>query len=156
MVVHQTKGSKNTGKEILAVHQRDDYFQFMDYNQAGDIRILVADDHPFMREAVSDHLKGLKGVEVCGQAANGIEAVELAKQLNPDAIIMDISMPEMNGIDATSLILQNQPNTQIFAMSIHDDESMRNKMDAAGATAYISKNSLFRELTETLRKHIRA
>ena len=126
----------------------------MDLTVSSNIRVLVVDDHLFMREAVSDLLKGLDGVEVCGQAANGIEAVELAKQLNPDVVIMDISMPEMNGIDATSLILQNQPDTTIFAISIHDDEIMRNKMDAAGATAYISKNSIFKDLTETLRKHI--
>ena len=126
----------------------------MDFSQSGAIKILVVDDHLFMREAVSDLLKPMEGVEVCGQAANGIEAVELANKLKPDVIIMDISMPEMNGIDATSLILQKQPNTKVFAMSIHDDDIMKNEMDAAGATAYISKNSIFKELTETLQKHI--
>ncbi len=128
----------------------------MELKPSGEIKILVADDHLFMREAVSDLLKDLDGIEVCGQASNGIEAVELAKELNPDAIIMDVSMPEMNGIDAACLILKNQPGTKIFAMSIHDDDIMRNKMDAAGATAYISKNSIFEELAETLRKHMQA
>ncbi len=126
----------------------------MDFNQSGNIKILVVDDHFLTREAVSDLLKKLDGIEVCGQAANGIEAMELAMQLKPDVIIMDISMPEMNGIDATSLILQYQPNIKIFAMSMHDNETMRNKMDAAGATAYISKKLLFSELTQTIRKYI--
>ncbi len=105
----------------------------MDHDQSNCIKILVVDDHFFMREAVTKLLNGEDVFEVCAQASSALEAVQLAEKLTPDIIVMDVSMPEMDGIEATALIRQSQPDAKILALSMHDNEFMRNRMYAAGA-----------------------
>ena len=91
---------------------------------------------------------------MCTQAASGHEAVQLAEQLNPDIVVMDVSMPAMDGIEATTLIRQNQADVKIFALSMHDNEFIRNRMYAAGASVYLNKESLPGELIQAIRQFI--
>jgi len=124
----------------------------MNFDRSNYLKVLVADDHSFMRQAVTDLLNREDGFEVCAQAASGYEAVQLAEQLNPDVIVMDVSMPEMDGIEATTLIRQSQPDAKIFVLSMHDNELIRNRMHAAGAAAYINKDALSAELIQAIRQ----
>ncbi len=127
---------------------------YMNFDHSNCIKILVVDDHSFMREAITDLLNGEDGFEVCAQAASGHEAVQLAEQLNPDVIVMDVSMPGMDGMEATTLIRQSQSDIKIFALSMHDNELMRNRMHAAGAAAYINKGAFPGELIQAIRRFL--
>jgi len=91
-----------------------------------------------------------KHVEVSGEAANGLAIVELARQLQPDVILMDIVMPEMNGIEATKLLIKEMPAVKIIALTMFDDESMVIDMLDAGATGYLMKNTNRKELIEAI------
>jgi len=122
----------------------------MNFDRSNYLKVLVADDHSVMRQVVTDLVNREDGFEVCAQAASGYEAVQLAEQLNPDVIVMDVSMPEMDGIEATTLIRQSQPDAKIFALSMHDNEFIRNRMQAAGAAAYINKDALSAELIQAI------
>jgi len=124
----------------------------MHADQPNCIKILVVDDHALFRKAVIEFLNGEDGFEIYAQAASGLEAVQLADRLNPDVIMMDVSMPGMDGIQATNLIRQSQPDAKIIALSMHDDEIMRNRMHAAGAAAYIRKDALAGELMQAIRQ----
>ena len=124
----------------------------MNFDRSNYLKVLVADDHSVMRQVVTDLVNREDGFEVCAQAASGYEAVQLTEQLNPDLIVMDVSMPEMDGIEATTLIRQSQPDAKIFALSMHDNELIRNRMHAAGAAAYINKDALSAELIQAIRQ----
>lgn len=103
------------------------------------IRVLVVEDHPIVREGLVGLLQGEFDVEVVGQAGDGVEAVELARRLHPDVIIMDISMPRMNGIEATRRILADLPHCRVVGLSMHDDPAMVQAVRDAGASAYVTK-----------------
>jgi len=128
------------------------YYLYMNRDRSNCIKILVVDDHSFMREAVSELLNGEDDFEVCARAATGSEAVQLAEQFTPDVIVMDVSMPGMDGLEATTLIRQSQPDVKIVALSMHDNELMKNRMHAAGATSYINKTAPSGELVQTIRQ----
>jgi DNA-binding NarL/FixJ family response regulator len=113
-------------------------------------RIILADDHAMMREGLRSILENELHLNVIAQAANGRTAVELAKQHKPDLIIMDISMPDMNGIEATRQILQDIPGTKIIALSMHTDKRFVGEMLSAGASGYLLKQSATDELQQAL------
>ncbi len=113
-------------------------------------RILLADDHAMMREGLRSILENELHLNVIAQAANGRAAVEFAKQHKPDLIIMDISMPDMNGIEATRQILQDVPGTKIIALSMHTDKRFVGEMLSAGASGYLLKQSATDELQQAL------
>jgi signal transduction histidine kinase len=117
----------------------------------GKIRILLADDHTIMREGLANLFKGKEDFEVVAQAANGREAVRYAAEVNPDIILMDVSMPEMDGIAATTLINATRPGIRIIGLSMHDDDETPKKMLAAGAAGYIYKAAPANQLIETIR-----
>lgn len=108
-------------------------------DDSGQVRILMVDDQQLMREALAKMLQGFEGLTVVGQAVNGFEAIQMAEQLQPDVILMDVSMPEMNGIEATAKILRNHPGIGIIGLSMHNDAFTRRKMLDAGAAAYLTK-----------------
>lgn len=116
------------------------------------MQILVVDDHALMREGLSNLLHGKEGLEVCAEAKNGLEAIRLADQIRPDIILMDVSMPELDGIEATTLIKKSHPEISVIALSMHDSEAMKQKMLAAGASAYINKEAPSSELMLAIRK----
>ena len=112
------------------------------------IRILLADDHEIMREGMCALLNKSEDVEVVGQAADGREAVKMVEELSPDIVIMDIGMPNLNGIEATRQMTQAHPELKVMALSTHSDGSIVAKMLKAGAAGYMLKESAFSELLE--------
>ncbi|HEV56599.1 MAG TPA: response regulator transcription factor [Phycisphaerales bacterium] len=110
------------------------------------IRVFIADDHEIMREGMCALLRRRPDVEVVGQAADGRQAVRLVKELAPDVVIMDIGMPNLNGIEATRQMVADNPKLKVMALSTHSDGAIVAKMLKAGASGYMLKDSAFAEL----------
>ena len=104
------------------------------------LRVLIADDHVALRRSLIRALQADGGMEIVGEAGDGGMAVELAKTLNPDIVIMDIVMPLVNGIDATRQIVHDCPHTQIIGLSVHASKAYVSRMLKAGASAYVLKS----------------
>ncbi len=114
-------------------------------------RILLADDHPILRESLSKFLGAQPDLTVVGETGDGRAAVALAKRLRPDVVVMDISMPELDGIEATRAIRQACPKTRVLALTAHVSPSMLLQMGKAGANGYLLKSSDLSELLVALR-----
>ncbi|MEX1047910.1 MAG: GAF domain-containing protein [Akkermansiaceae bacterium] len=104
------------------------------------IHVLVVDDHPMVREGIANLLDGDSRLSVCGQAADGIEAISAVECHLPDVVLMDVNMPRMNGIEATREIHRRWPQTRIIGLSVQDDATTAKSMCDAGAAAFISKS----------------
>ena len=109
-------------------------------------KVFLADDHEIMREGLSVLLRKNSDMEVVGQAADGRNAVKMACELRPDVILMDIAMPNLNGIEATRQLISKLPNAKVMALSTHSSKSVVVKMLRAGASGYMLKDSAFEEL----------
>src|SRR5215813_4779406 len=105
------------------------------------VQILIADDHKLMREGLSSLLGQQSDIQVVAQANNGREAVQLTERHSPDVVVMDVSMPDLNGIDATRQILSRRPKTKVIALSMHSDRQFMAEMFRAGASGYLLKDS---------------
>lgn len=114
------------------------------------IKIILADDHKILREGLKALIVKEPGLEVVAEAENGEKAVRLADKFSPDVIIMDISMPDLNGIEATSQILANNPDIKVIALSIHSDKRYVSNMLKAGAKGYLLKGCAFEELLKAV------
>jgi DNA-binding NarL/FixJ family response regulator len=114
------------------------------------IRVLIVDDHSLMRETVRSFLESVPGIEVVGEAENGRVAVQLARDKKPAVVIMDVIMPEMDGIEATRLITTEMPEVKVIVLSIHCDEGYREILCQAGASRFVSKASAFEELIRAI------
>ncbi len=114
------------------------------------MRILIADDHGIVRQGLKSLIEHQSDMEVIGEAEDGRVAVELAKELCPDVVVMDISMPTLNGMEATRLILQENKNIKVIALSMHSDKHIVMEALEAGASAYVLKSYLFDELIRAL------
>ncbi len=110
------------------------------------LRILVADDHDVVRQGLRSLLESRTGWEVCGEACNGREAVELSMQLRPDIVIADIAMPMMTGLEATRQILKANPKIQVIVLTMHESEELLREVLDAGARGYVLKTDKGREL----------
>jgi DNA-binding NarL/FixJ family response regulator len=104
------------------------------------LRILLVDDHELLRKGLRTMIESRQGWTVCGEAANGREAVELARQQRPDVVVMDLTMPDLNGLDATRQILRALPGTEILILTIHESEQLIHAVLAAGARGYVLKS----------------
>ncbi len=113
-------------------------------------RILIADDHRIMREGLRALLGKQDTFLVVGEAEDGRKAVELAARLRPDVVIMDLTMPGLNGIEATRQIVAANPGTKVIALSIHSDRRFVRQMFEAGATGYLLKEGAFEELARAI------
>jgi DNA-binding NarL/FixJ family response regulator len=114
------------------------------------LRILIADDHEVVRRGLSALLQSQEGWEVCGEASDGREAVEKAKQLKPDFVILDIGMPNLNGLAATRQLAQYDPNFKIIVLTITDsDQVIREALDA-GARGFVLKSDAVRDLVSAI------
>ena len=114
------------------------------------IRVLLADDHALVRAGLRALLVSLAGVEVVAEAANGRDAARLAREHRPDIAMIDITMPELNGIDCTRRIVQDCPGTRVLMLSVHADEVYVRESMRAGATGYLMKESAPGELEVAL------
>jgi DNA-binding NarL/FixJ family response regulator len=110
------------------------------------IRILLVDDHPIVRQGLKTLLEGHSGWEVIGEAADGAEAVEKAKDLNPDVMVLDVTMPRMNGLEACRLLRQECPGLEILFVTQHDSPQMMREALEAGARGYVVKSNAARDL----------
>jgi DNA-binding NarL/FixJ family response regulator len=115
-------------------------------------RVLIADDHGIVRDGVRSLLTHELGMEVVGEAEDGKQAVQLARELQPDLIIMDINMPGMNGIEAARTICHEMEGVKIVALSMYSDKRYVMEMLSLGASAYLLKDCAFRELAVALDK----
>ena len=114
-------------------------------------RILLVDDHKILRDGICSLVKGYDNMEVVGEAADGRTAIRLVQELEPDVVIMDISMPDMNGIDATRRIIADYPHVKVIALSMHYDKQFVSEIFKAGASGYLMKDSAFDELEHAVR-----
>jgi DNA-binding NarL/FixJ family response regulator len=110
------------------------------------VRLILADDHKIMREGLRALLVKQKEIEVIAEAESGRGVVELCAQLHPDVVIIDISMPDLNGIDAARQIVRENPAVKVIALSMHSDKKYVKEMLSAGACGYLLKDAAFEEL----------
>ncbi len=116
------------------------------------IRVLLADDHKIFRDGLRTLIEKEAEMEVVAEAENGRKAVKLAEKLSPNVIIMDVSMPDLNGIEATRKIIAGTSNVKVIALSMHSDRRFVLGMLEAGASAYLLKDCAFAELVSAIRQ----
>jgi len=114
------------------------------------VRVLVVDDHPAFRRALSSALAMVADIEVVGEAGGGVAACEEAARHQPDAIIMDLSMPDLSGIDAMKRIHQTQPEVPVVILTAHADEGVEREAREAGASGFVAKGTGLRDLVIVL------
>ena len=116
------------------------------------IRVLIADDHSILRQGLSGALNQEPDMVIVGEAVNGRNAVESARTLKPDVILMDLGMPEMGGVEATQKIHSEMPKIRVIGLSMFDEIDVASSMIKAGAVAYLNKSCSIEELTFTIRR----
>jgi len=114
-------------------------------------RILLADDHRIMREGLKSMLREEPDMSVAGEAENGRQAIEMAEELAPDIVVMDIGMPDLNGIEATRRITADTAGVKVIALSMHSDRRFVAEVLKAGASGYVLKDGAFEELAVAIR-----
>jgi two-component system, NarL family, response regulator NreC len=114
-------------------------------------RILLADDHTMVRQGFRMILSSQADMEIVGEAGNGREAVEMAEKLEPDVVVMDVSMPELNGIEATRRLAASLPHTRVLALSMYKDSVYVREILRAGARGYLLKDAIDRDLLAAVR-----
>ncbi|MEJ2656720.1 MAG: PAS domain-containing protein [Desulfobacterales bacterium] len=121
-------------------------------HKAGMCRVLIVDDHQIVREGLARLLEAESDIEVIGQAADGPEAIALAGKLEPDIVLMDINLGEMDGIEATRRLLAANPEVKVIGLSLHADKSVADAMRKAGAVSYVTKGGASENLIKAIRK----
>ncbi|HEY8537002.1 MAG TPA: response regulator transcription factor [Vicinamibacterales bacterium] len=117
----------------------------------GSIRVILVDDHALVRQGFRRILEDDPEINVVGEAGNGLDGVALVKKLDPDVVVMDMSMPEMNGLHATMEMVKQRPSTKVLILSMYSDEQyVRNALDA-GARGYILKNAIENDLVRAVK-----
>src|SRR5262245_18357668 len=114
------------------------------------IKILLVDDHPFVLEGIRYCLNSHPRFEVVGEASNGKEAIEKSRELNPSVIIMDISMPVMNGLEATRHLRKTAPAALVLILTMHEKREFTSQLIESGARGYVSKNTSPEELVQAI------
>ena len=115
-------------------------------------RILLADDHKIVREGLKLLINSQPDLQVVGEAGTGKEVLQMARDLKPALVVMDLSMPELNGLQATELLRVQQPEVKIVVLTVHEDPSYLRQLCAAGAAGYVLKRSAGDELIKAIRK----
>ncbi len=115
------------------------------------IRVLLADDHAVVRQGFAHILSAELDMEIVGEAANGHEAIALTEKLHPDVIVMDVAMPELNGIEATRRLSASEPHARVLALSMHKDSVYVREILRAGARGYLLKDAIDRDFVEAVR-----
>lgn len=115
------------------------------------IHLLLVDDHAVVRSGLRMLLENEEGLAIAGEASSGAEALELAARLQPDIILMDLTLPDLSGIEVTRRLLQNNPKAKIIALTIHEDEQFFFEMLQAGASGYVPKRAAPEDLISAIR-----
>ncbi len=115
------------------------------------LRIVVADDHQIVREGLKTLINAQPDMEVVGEAEDGRAAWVLAKRLQPDVVLMDVSMPEMNGAEATARLLKDCPQVKVLALTVYEDKGYLQQLLKAGAAGYVLKRAVMEELVRAVR-----
>ena len=116
------------------------------------IRLLIADDHALVRSGLRSMLQREPGIEIVGEARNGREAVELCRSLRPDLVLMDVRMPEMDGLEATRAIKRELPETGVLMVTMHENRDYMLEATKAGAAGYVLKDASRSELISAVRR----
>ena len=116
-----------------------------------DIRVLLADDHAVVREGLKALINAQPGMEVVGEAADGPVAVELTSELDPDVVVVDVSMPGLNGAQVTARLRKTCPDRKVLALTVHEDKSYLRLLLEAGAAGYVLKRAAAAELVQAIR-----
>ncbi|MCF8234474.1 MAG: response regulator transcription factor [Bacteroidales bacterium] len=114
------------------------------------IKIIIADDHKLFREGLVNLLSDAGDIEIVGEAENGKMALEQIEKLNPNVVLMDVSMPVMSGVEATRNILKNHPEVKVIALTMHSDQHYVKAMLEAGARGYLFKNCTYDQLIDAI------
>lgn len=123
----------------------------MDTLKQGPVRILIVDDHAVLRKAVRRLLETRSEFEVCGEAEDGLQAIEMAAELKPNVVILDIVMPTMNGFEAARKIMVVSPESRIVVLSSHKDKQLLEEARNVGAVCYVPKADAVRELIDAVK-----
>ncbi len=113
-------------------------------------KVLIADDHEVVRHGIRVMVQGCPNLEVCGEACDGRQAVQMAAKLRPDIVIIDIGMPQLNGLDATRQIVHMDPNVKVLILTMHESEQIVREVLAAGARGYLLKSDAGRDLISAI------
>jgi len=116
------------------------------------VRVLVVDDHPAFRKALTSALRMVDDIEVAGEAGGGVAACEEATSLEPDVILMDLSMPDLSGIDAMKKIHETNPDLPVVILTAHADDGVERAAREAGASGFLAKGTGLHELVEVLQE----
>jgi PAS domain S-box-containing protein len=159
------QGSRFTLTVPIIKHKPNDfassYASINSFNASSDdktgLRVLFVDDHKVIRNGLIKLIAGQPDIQVIGEASNGAEAIDAARQQRPDVIVMDISMPELDGIEATKIIKSEMPAIRVIGLTMHDDEHIIEQMLSAGAEATLNKSASTSQLLKTIygRKDLR-
>ena len=114
------------------------------------IKVLLIDDHQLFLAGLKDILSHETDLEILGKGNSGLEAIQMAQDLGPDVIVMDVTMPDLNGIKATQKILENDPSIKILALSMYYDKQYVTNMLKAGASGYLIKDCAFDQLIQAI------
>jgi len=136
--------------EIMNDRQEHHGVQGTENRISSKIRVLVADDHAMVREGLCGVLKQYSDILVVGEAANGKDTLALADRLRPDVILMDVTMPKMDGIEATRLLKSEHPEVVVIGLSMYSAGQVEAAMKEAGARAFINKEAAVQELYQTI------
>ena len=120
---------------------------------ASPIRLLLADDHRMLRESLKRSMLD-EGYEIVGEASDGQEAVTLAREVRPDVVLMDVTMPELDGVEATRQIVDADPDVKVVMLTMHADQDVVAAAIRAGAVGYLVKDCSFEEVAETVRQAV--
>lgn len=118
----------------------------------GPTKIIIVDDHDLVRRGLLLSLEGFDEVEVLAEASDGAEGIRLCQQLRPDVVLMDLVMPEMDGVTATKQVLATCPGTQVVALTSFEDKDLVSDALKAGVISYVLKNVTMKELVDVIRK----
>jgi DNA-binding NarL/FixJ family response regulator len=118
-------------------------------------RLLIVDDHEVFRRGLRALLEPSPEWQICGEAVDGVDAVQQCKTLKPDIVVLDVSMPRLNGLEAARLIIKENPEPQIVIITQHDSPQIRSAALEAGARAFVTKSAVGSELVSALRNLIR-
>lgn len=119
---------------------------------SNEIRIMVTDDHQIVLDGIKSLINRIPGFKLVAEAHNGREALDLLKHLHVDVCLMDLDMPEMNGMEATALIKEKYPVVKVLVLTMHNEKALINKVMESGASGFVLKNSTQDELMEAIKK----